>query len=102
MWWFEWPQYKMAHICNCLVIREWYYLRRIRIWRCGLVRVGVALLKKMLQGEVGLVGLDISNANTKPSVCLSAMDQVAPSYGPSAMFSTIMILGYTPEKVSQP
>ena len=60
MWWFEWPQYKMAHICNCLVIREWYYLRRIRIRRCGLVRVGVALLEEMLQGEVGLVGLDIS------------------------------------------
>jgi hypothetical protein len=39
-------------IFECVVIREWHYLRGIR--RCGLVEVGVAFLEKVCHWEWAL------------------------------------------------
>jgi hypothetical protein len=52
---------------ECLGTREWHCLRRIR--RCGFVGTGMAFFGESM--PLG-VGFEVSKAQIRPSVCLSA------------------------------
>ena len=58
LWWLEWEEPPKADIVSCLVVWEWYYLRRIR--RCGLVGGSMSLG----------VGFEVSKARARPSLSL--------------------------------
>jgi hypothetical protein len=55
----------VAHISECLVIREWHYLTGIR--RCGPSGVGVVLMEKVCHWEWGF---EVSEAQARPKASL--------------------------------
>lgn len=64
-----------AHVSECLVIREWHYLKRIG--RCGLPGVGVALLEEVCHWQKGLMFQNLQPGQAHSSLFLLPVDQDA-------------------------
>lgn len=90
---------------ECLVIRKWHYLGRIRKWalvgRSVSLKVGSEVSKAQVRPSVSLfllpVDLDIELLATSPAPCLTACCHTSHH----AMLPMMMIMDYTSETVSQ-